>query len=97
MRSRSSFSSYSYSDFDSELCFCISLIRREMSWIEHFCSRDKNSYMCEVDDEWIRDTFNLYGLDNECPHYKQALNRILDSDISSSDSSSGMRYLLSLL
>ena len=64
-------------------------MRRELSWISHFCNKDENCYMCEVDEEWIRDSFNLYGLDNECPHYKQALNRILDSDMSSSDSSSG--------
>ena len=70
------------------------LMCREMSWIGHFCSKDENRYMCEVDEEWIRDSFNLYGLDNECPHYKQALNRILDSDMSSSDSSSGKSFCL---
>ena len=53
--------------------------------------------MCEVDENYIRDSFNLYGLDNDCPLYKPALNLILDSDMSSSDSDIGtfvVRFIL---
>lgn len=62
---------------------------RNMSWIERFCSKPNNMYMCEVDEEYIRDAFNLYGLDSECHYYKQAINMILDSDSSVSETSSG--------
>lgn len=45
--------------------------------------------MCEVDEDYIRDSFNLYGLDSGCALYKPAINLILDSESSSDDSSSG--------
>jgi singapore isolate B (sub-type 7) whole genome shotgun sequence assembly, scaffold_0 len=60
-----------------------------MTWIERFCASPENLYMCEVDEEYIRDAFNLYGLDSDCPHYKKAISMILGSDESSSDSDSG--------
>ena len=50
----------------------------------------EHAYMCEVDEDWIRDSFNLYGLDNDCPLYKSALNLILNSEDCSSSSESGM-------
>ena len=73
-----SYSSYTYSDVDTQ----------NMTWIERFCASPENLYMCEVDEEYIRDAFNLYGLDSDCPHYKKAISMILGSDESSSDSDS---------
>lgn len=46
--------------------------------------------MCEVDEEYIRDSFNLYGLESGCALYKPAINLILDGESSSDDSSSGI-------
>lgn len=89
MQSSSEYSEYSYSDDDSKYMKCFEMVIHSVSWIEHFCSKKENSYMCMVDEDWIRDSFNLYGLDNDCPLYKPALNLILDSSESSSDSSSG--------
>ena len=69
--------------------YCIVMTYRNRSWIERFCSKPDNVYMCEVDEEYIRDSFNLYGLDSDCHYYKQAINLILDSDSSVSETSSG--------
>ena len=33
-----------------------------MGWIQWFCSLEGHEYMVEVDDAYIRDPFNLYGL-----------------------------------
>lgn len=59
------------------------------TWIERFCAYPENAYLCEVDEEYIRDAFNLYGLDSDCKYYKQAISIMIDSECSSSDSSSG--------
>ena len=61
------------------------------TWIERFCAYPENTYFCEIDEEYIRDAFNLYGLDSECKYYKQAISIMIDSECSSSDSSSGKR------
>lgn len=45
--------------------------------------------MCAVDEDWIRDAFNLYGLDRDCRLYKPAINLILGYEEVSSDSSEG--------
>ena len=65
-------------------------ICREQTWIERFCNHPDNYYMCEVDEEYIRDSFNLYGLESGCALYKPAINLILDGESSSDDSSSGI-------
>lgn len=33
-----------------------------MGWIQWFCSLEGHEYMVEVDNDYIRDPFNLYGL-----------------------------------
>ena len=33
-----------------------------MGWIQWFCSLEGHEYMVEVDEAYIRDPFNLYGL-----------------------------------
>ena len=73
------------------------MIFSDGSWIENFCSREENWYMCAVDEDWIRDGFNLYGLDADCALYKPALNLILGCEEYSSDSSEGNLQSVTIL
>ncbi|BFU25722.1 casein kinase II regulatory subunit family protein [Entamoeba histolytica HM-3:IMSS] len=46
------------------------------TWIELYCSLDGNEFLCEVDQSFIEDEFNLYGLRAFIEHYEEALDII---------------------
>ena len=49
-------------------------------WIGWFCSLKGNELFVEVDDDYIRDSFNLYGLRSRVRYYDLALDQILGSE-----------------
>lgn len=47
-------------------------------WIDRFCTMDGNEYLCKVDREYIIDKFNLTGLEDAVPYYRQSCEIIID-------------------
>eukprot|EP00917_Polyrhabdina_sp_WS-2016_P029426 GHVP01062724.1.p1 GENE.GHVP01062724.1~~GHVP01062724.1.p1 ORF type:complete len:259 (+),score=29.60 GHVP01062724.1:42-779(+) len=60
-----------YEDYDEQA---------ETPWIEWFCSLKGNEFLVEVDEDFVRDDFNLTGLHKLVSHYSRALDMILDAD-----------------
>ncbi|KAL7713562.1 Casein kinase II subunit beta [Entamoeba marina] len=54
----------------------------DMTWIEWFCSLKGNEFLCEVDEAFIENDFNLYGLSSIVPHFTLALETILQLEYS---------------
>ena len=67
------------SESDSDLS-SDDLSEETASWIAWFCSIRGNEFFCQVDEEYITDSFNLSGLKEEVPYYDMAVETILDSD-----------------
>ncbi|CAL9728877.1 casein kinase II subunit beta [Monosporozyma unispora] len=58
-------------------------------WIPSFCSRFGHDYFCQVPAEFIEDDFNMTSLAQEVPHYRRALDLILDLEAMSEDEEQG--------
>ena len=62
-------------------------------WIQWFCDLDGNDFLLEVDEEYIRDQFNLFGLRVKIKNYDKAIEMILGQDIPGSDDFNDPVYL----
>jgi len=49
-------------------------------WIQWFCSLEGHEFFAEVDEDYIRDNFNLYGLKAKVNHYNDAMDMILSQE-----------------
>jgi len=52
----------------------------DLSWIAWFTTLKGNEFLLEVDEDFIRDNFNLYGLRAIVPLYDLALETVLSDD-----------------
>jgi len=50
------------------------------NWVNYFLSKSGNSFFCRVDESYINDSFNLYGMIQQVPYYDAALDLICDID-----------------
>merc|ERR1711862_1076777 len=50
----------------------------EFSWISYFLSKQENKFFCKIDQTFINDNFNLYGLNKQVSYYEQSLDLICD-------------------
>ncbi len=41
----------------------------DYSWINWFCDLEGHEFFCEIDEEFINDSFNLFGLRAVIPKY----------------------------
>ncbi|CCK70076.1 casein kinase 2 regulatory subunit CKB1 KNAG_0D03300 [Huiozyma naganishii CBS 8797] len=57
-------------------------------WIPSFCARFGHEFFCQVPVEFIEDDFNMTSLPQEVPHYRKALDLILDLETMSEDEGS---------
>ncbi|KAG0643984.1 casein kinase II regulatory subunit-domain-containing protein [Tuber brumale] len=64
-------------------------MEEEESWIGNFCSMLGHEYFAEVTEDFIEDDFNLTGLGQMVPMYKEALEMILDVEPEDDSDSQG--------
>lgn len=61
-----------------------------MQW---FCSLEGHEFFVEIDEEYIRDNFNLYGLAAKVPHYREAIEMVLSPGTPDEDDLQDERFL----
>ena len=62
-------------------------------WISWFCDLEGHEFFCEVDEEYIRDNFNLHGLREKVQHFNEAMHMLLNSESPDSDDLNDQNFL----
>eukprot|EP00397_Hematodinium_sp_SG-2012_P007228 GEMP01007270.1.p2 GENE.GEMP01007270.1~~GEMP01007270.1.p2 ORF type:complete len:299 (-),score=51.83 GEMP01007270.1:2747-3643(-) len=62
-------------------------------WIAWFCGIRGHEFFAEVDEDYIRDNFNLYGLRNRVQYYDHAMEMVLSSEVPDEDDLTDNQYL----
>lgn len=87
-------SDQSDNDIQLEVSTCVT----QTTWIEWYCSLNGNQFYVQVDEDYIRDDFNLIDIPNQVPYYSRALSIILDcgdeDDYMSDDNSKENQQIL---
>lgn len=67
-------------------------LEEDMTWIEWFCGLKGNEMFVFVDEEFVRDDFNLTGLSTQVPYYDKALSLIVEGDLSDDSPSDSVSF-----
>jgi len=62
-------------------------------WIQWFCDLEGHEFFVEVEIDYIKDTFNLYGLKERIPRFNEAMKMILSSDSPDSEDLNDQSFL----
>ena len=62
-------------------------------WIQWFCDLEGHEFFVEVEIDYIKDTFNLYGLKERIPKFNGAMKMILSSDSPDSEDLNDQSFL----
>lgn len=63
-----------------------------LGWIQWFCSLEDHHFFIELDEDYIRDTFNLYGLRQRIENYDEALKMILSEECPDSEDFDNLQF-----
>jgi len=50
----------------------------DLTWVQWYCRQRGNEFLCEVEESYIQDGFNLTGLSSKVPYYEHALDAVLE-------------------
>lgn len=62
-------------------------------WISWYCNLEDHHFYTKVDQEYIKDQFNLYGLKKLFNHYSEAYNMILDPECPEEDDHNDPKFM----
>lgn len=62
-------------------------------WITWFCDLEGHEFFVEIDEDYIRDNFNLHGLRGKVQNYTEAMKMILSSESPDSDDLNDQGFL----
>lgn len=52
----------------------------ENGWIQWLCALEDHEFLTEVDEDYVQESFNLYGLRSKFPHFSESLQMLLSED-----------------